>query len=79
VPEGWRGFLDAFGVDTIGRVRLNDNTGEYEVHQVPGEGNVNFEALFATIGGMGCSGWFSLGFGSQQDKVRVKHRFESLL
>ena len=35
VPEGWQGFLDAFGVENIGQVRLNDNTGEYEIHLVP--------------------------------------------
>ena len=30
VPEGWRGFLDAFGAGNIGQVRLNDNRGDYE-------------------------------------------------
>jgi hypothetical protein len=29
------GFLDAFGVERIGEVRLADNTGEYEIHLPP--------------------------------------------
>jgi sugar phosphate isomerase/epimerase len=65
VPEGWRGYLDAFGVENIGPVRLNDNMGEYEVHLVPGEGNIDFGALLSTLGEMGYSGWFCLGFGRQ--------------
>ena len=49
VPEGWRGFLDAFGAEHIGQVRLNDNTGEYKIHLVPGEGTIDFEAVFTTL------------------------------
>jgi sugar phosphate isomerase/epimerase len=79
VPEDWHGFLDAFGVDNIGQVRLNDNTGAYEVHLVPGEGNIDFEAVFAALRERGYDGWFSLGFGDWEDKVRARERFLSLL
>ena len=79
VPEGWAGFLDAFGVDKIGQVRLNDNTGEYEVHLVPGEGNIDFPALFGRLEKEGYEGWFSLGFGDEADKIRVRDQFEKLL
>ncbi len=79
VPEDWRGFLDAFGVGNIGQVRLNDNTGTHEIHLVPGEGNIDFRAVFAALRERGYSGWFSLGFGDQQDKVRVRDGFVSLL
>ena len=79
VPEGWAGFLDAFGVDKIGQVRLNDNTGEYEVHLVPGEGNIDFPALFGRLKKEGYEGWFSLGFGDEADKIRVRDQFEKLL
>jgi sugar phosphate isomerase/epimerase len=58
---------------------LNDNAGDCEVHLVPGEGNINFESLFATFAEMGYSGWFSLGFGTQEDKMRVRDGFELLL
>ncbi len=79
VPEGWAGFLDAFGSEKIGQVRINDNSGDYEVHLVPGEGTIDFEALFEKLNAMGYAGWFSLGFGDSADKVRVKDAFEKLL
>jgi sugar phosphate isomerase/epimerase len=79
VPEGWRGFLDAFGVANVGQVRLNDNMGTHEVHLVPGEGNIDFQAVFAALAERGYGGWFSLGFGDRQDKVRVRDWFVSLL
>ena len=76
VPEGWTGFLDAFGVDNIGQVRLNDNNGDYEIHLVPGEGTIDFDALFKRLNAMGYEGWFSLGFGNAADKIRIKNEFE---
>ena len=79
VPEGWQGFLDTFGVANIGQVRLNDNRGDYEVHLVPGEGTIDFAALFAALKARGYSGWFSLGFGDDADKVRVKQQFAAYL
>ncbi len=79
VPEGWIGFLDAFGTDNIGQVRVNDNTGEYEVHLVPGEGTIDFEALFSELKRRGYKGWFNLGFGNQADKIRIRERFERYL
>ena len=79
VPEGWGGFLDAFGVYNIGQVRLNDNRGDYEVHLVPGEGTIDFDDLFARLKALGYSGWFSLGFGNEADKLRVRDWFVNLL
>ena len=49
VSEEWSGFLDAFGPDNIGQVRVNDNTGEYEIHLVPGEGTIDFLSLFERV------------------------------
>ncbi len=79
VPEGWQGFLDAFGVENIGQVRLNDNTGEYEIHLVPGEGTIDFADLFAQLNTHGYNGWFSLGFGDDADKIRVRDEFAGYL
>ena len=79
VPEGWQGFLDTFGAENIGQVRLNDNTGEYEIHLVPGEGTIDFAALFAQLKERGYEGWFSLGFGDDADKVRVRDEFARYL
>ena len=79
VPEGWGGFLEAFGVEHIGQVRLNDNRGDTEVHLVPGEGTIDFPALFAQLKGMGYAGPFSLGFGGEAEKVRVREWFAGLV
>ena len=79
VPEGWQGFLDEFGTKNIGQVRLNDNTGKYEIHLVPGEGNIDFETLFLRLNAKDYSGWFSLGFGDDSDKVRVRDWFTTLV
>ena len=79
VADGWHGFLAAFGAGNIGQVRLNDNNGDYEVHLVPGEGNIDFAALFAALRAAGYEGWFNLGFGGEADKIRVKDWFTGLL
>ena len=79
VPEGWSGFLDAFGVDNIGQVRVNDNNGDYEVHLVPGEGTIDFEAVLKQLNERGYKGWFSLGFGNEVDKIRVRDWFGAML
>jgi sugar phosphate isomerase/epimerase len=60
-------------------VRLNDNTGDYEVHLVPGEGTIDFGALFAKLSALGYGDWFSLGFGDEGDKLRVRDWFVTLL
>ena len=79
VPEGWSGFLDAFGVDNIGQVRVNDNSGEYEIHLVPGEGTIDFPSLFERVETSGYKGWYNLGFGNEADKIRVRDWFEILI
>jgi sugar phosphate isomerase/epimerase len=72
VPEGIPGFLDAFGVSRMAQVRLTDNTGEYEVHLVPGLGNIDFPDLFQRLDRLGYGGPFSLDFGTDADKVRIR-------
>src|SRR5918997_1078070 len=49
VPEGYVGFLDAFGVERIGQVRLHDTNGEWEEHFLPGDGIVDFPRLFRDL------------------------------
>ncbi len=63
----------------IGQVRLNDNSGDYEIHLVPGEGTIDFRALFGQLSALSYTGWFSLGFGDEADKLRVRDWFETLL
>ena len=72
MPDGIPGFLAAFGVGRIAQVRLTDNTGEYEVHLVPGQGTIDFPTLFRRLDALGYTGPFSLDFGTDEDKVQVR-------
>jgi sugar phosphate isomerase/epimerase len=78
VPDGIAGFLAAFGVDTIAQVRLTDNSGEYEVHLVPGQGTIDFPDLFRRLDRLGYNGPFSLDFGADADKVSVRDAWLAL-
>jgi sugar phosphate isomerase/epimerase len=72
VPDGITGFLEAFGTARMAQVRLTDNTGEYEVHLVPGQGNIDFPGLFRRLDEAGYGGPFSLDFGGDADKARIR-------
>ena len=50
-------------------VRLADNNGSYEIHQQPGEGTIDFGALFAKIEGLGYEGHYTNGFGTIDDML----------
>ncbi len=75
VPDGFDGFLDAFGVATIGQVRLNDTHGRYEEHLVPGRGIVDFRRVFRRLTALGYAGPFTLDFGSAEDRVAWRDTF----
>ena len=75
VPEDVDGFLDAFGIDRIGEVRLADNLGDKEVHLNPGEGNIDFPSVFGRLESSGYSGFYSMAFGSLEDKVAAREYF----
>lgn len=75
VPEGIDGFLDAFGVERIGEVRLADNNGDKEVHLLPGEGNINFPAVFRRIEDAGYTGHYSMAFGNLEERIRARDEF----
>jgi sugar phosphate isomerase/epimerase len=75
VPEGIDGFLDAFGVDRIGEVRLADNLGDKEVHLNPGQGNIDFVSLFRRLEGAGYQGHYMMAFGNQADKLTARDFF----
>lgn len=74
VPEGIDGFLDAFGVERIGEVRLADNTGEYEIHLNPGQGTIDFTAMFARLEGAGYRRHYTMAFGTLDDKLAARDR-----
>ena len=69
VPEGIDGFLDAFGITRIGEVRLADNLGDREVHLNPGQGNIDFAALFQRLEVSGYQHHYMMAFGSLADKL----------
>jgi sugar phosphate isomerase/epimerase len=79
VPEGIGGFLDAFGIDRIGEVRLADNLGDKEVHLNPGEGNIDFVALFTRLESTGYQGHYTMAFGTQADKLAARDFFAACI
>lgn len=81
VPEGFAGFLAAFGADTIGHVRLHDTNGLWEDHFKPGEngGIIDFRQVFTDLHLAGYRGPFTLDFGSPEEKGIWRERWGSLL
>ena len=75
VPEDVDGFLDAFGISRIGEVRLADNLGVKEVHLNPGEGNIDFPSVFTRLESSGFAGFYTMAFGSLQDKLAAREYF----
>ena len=69
LPAGIAGFFEAFGADRLGEVRLADNRGGKEEHLRPGDGNIDFPAMFAMIEGSGFTGPYTLAFGSREDML----------
>ena len=78
VPEGIDGFLDVFGADQIGEVRLADNLGVKEVHLAPGQGNIDFAAALQRLESSGYSGYYCMNFGTLEDMVAARDFFASL-
>lgn len=66
---GIQSFIDQMDFSLCREVRLADNNGSYEVHQKPGDGTIDFGALFKTIEGLGYTGHYTNGFGSLQDML----------
>jgi sugar phosphate isomerase/epimerase len=79
VPDGFEGFLAAFGADSIGHVRLHDTNGLYEEHFVPGGGIVDFRHVFGTLHAAGYRGPFTLDFGTPDVKAEWRDRWAALL
>lgn len=79
VPDRVGGFLAAFGVARIAQVRLMDNPGTYELHLKPGDGVLDFPALFRQIEGAGYTGPYCLDFpGTEGDRIAVRDAWSRL-
>ena len=68
--EGIDGFLDALGTGRLVEVRVADCRGTVEEHLQPGEGTIDFAAMFARLEGTGFSGFYMNNFGSLDDMLR---------
>ena len=79
VPEGVHGFLDAFGIDRIGEVRLADNTGDYEVHLIPGEGTIDWHGCMNRLESAGYQGHYTMAYGTNADKLASRKWLTSLV
>jgi len=67
---GIENFIDAMDFSLCSEVRLADNNGSYEIHQKPGEGTMDFGAMFKKIESLGYQGHYMNGFGSIEDMLK---------
>lgn len=67
-PAGIEGFADAFPLERCGEVRLNDNRGTHEEHLPPGEGEIDFAALFDRLEGV-YDGPYVLAYGDLEEML----------
>lgn len=68
-PEGVMGFIDALDFSRCKEVRLADCRGTVEEHLRPGEGTMDFGALFKRLEGDGFAGHYMNQFGSLDDML----------
>jgi sugar phosphate isomerase/epimerase len=79
VPDGIEAFVAALDMSMVGEVRLADcMRNGYEVHLRPGEGNVDFPALFSRLEGKGFKGHYTNAFGSLDDMLSGRERLVAL-
>ena len=67
LPEGIAGFAELFDLRRCGEVRIADNRGDKEEHLRPGEGTIDFRALFDRLEGAGYDRHYMMAFGSMED------------
>ena len=73
VPEGIEGFVAALDFRRVGEVRLADTwRNGHEVHLKPGDGDLDFGAMFRLIEGKGYKGYYTNAFTSLDDMVRAR-------
>ncbi len=75
VPEGINGFLDEFGVSRMSEARLADSLGDKELHLLPGQGNIDFSALFKRLESSGFEGHYMMALGNLDQKLAARDYF----
>jgi sugar phosphate isomerase/epimerase len=69
-PEGILGTIEGMGIARLGEVRLADNKGDKEEHLFPGQGTIDFRAMFKALEGRGYRGHYTCAFGSLDDMLK---------
>jgi sugar phosphate isomerase/epimerase len=69
LPIGIDRFMDGMDIGRCGEVRLADCRGTIEEHLLPGEGTIDFPAVFARIEAAGYKGHYTMAFGSLSDML----------
>jgi sugar phosphate isomerase/epimerase len=78
-PDGIDGFLDVLDIGRCGEVRLADCRGTVEEHLFPGQGTIDFPAMFARIEGEGYRGHYMLAFGSLDDMLAGRDTLSAMV
>ena len=77
-PNSIDGFLRELDMKRCGEVRLADCRGTHEEHLRPGEGTIDFPAMFAAIEKSGYRGHYMQAFGSLEDMLRGRDTLAGL-
>lgn len=77
-PNSIERFLKELDLKRCGEVRLADCRGTHEEHLRPGEGTIDFPAVFAAIEAAGYRGHYMLAFGSLDDMLRGRDTLAAL-
>jgi sugar phosphate isomerase/epimerase len=71
-PEGVAGFVREIDFSRVREVRLADCHGTVEEHLCPGQGTMDFAAMFAGIEARGFAGHYMNQFGTLQDMLDAR-------
>jgi sugar phosphate isomerase/epimerase len=74
LPDGIAGFFAAFGPGRMEEVRLADNRGGKEEHLKPGDGTIDFDAMFRLIEGAGYRGHYMLAYGTIEEMAEGREQ-----
>ena len=77
-PNDITQFMKGLDMKRCGEVRLADCRGTHEEHLRPGEGTIDFPALFAAIEKSGYRGHYMQAFGSLEDMLKGRQTLADL-
>ena len=77
-PNRIDAFIAGLDMARLGEVRLADCRGTHEEHLRPGEGTIDFGAMFAAIEASGYRGHYMQAFGSLDDMLKGRETLAAL-